>query len=60
MGKVKLMFEFPKDKCPKCKSENVKITDIFYEDEDGSQLKSDDSWDGHCNDCGWDFILVSV
>jgi hypothetical protein len=54
------MYEFPKDKCPKCKSENIAIEDDFYEDESGIMVKCDDRWDGHCNDCGWDFILVSI
>ena len=49
------MFEFPKDICPKCKSKNVTITDII---EDGETL--DDLWDGHCNDCGWDYILYGA
>jgi hypothetical protein len=54
------MYEFPKDKCPKCKSENVKIEDDFWEDENGIMQECGDRWSGHCNDCGWDFILVSI
>ena len=49
-----------KDRCPKCKSENIEITDIYDTEEDGTITKRDDIWDAHCNDCGWNFILVDI
>lgn len=49
-----------KDRCPKCKSENIEITDIYDTEEDGTITKRNDIWDAHCNDCGWDFILVDI
>ena len=49
--------EAMKDYCPKCKSENVTITDDFYEDENGIMQECGDRWSGHCNDCGWDYVL---
>lgn len=54
-----VLFDFPKDKCPKCKSENLKIDDVFYDDDDGGKIKAD-HYDAHCNDCGWDFLLVEI
>jgi len=46
--------------CPKCKSENITLEDDFYENEDGEMEECGDRWNGHCNDCGHDFILVSI
>lgn len=48
-----------KDKCTKCKSENLTLERIRDIDDDGKVWVMD-SWDAHCNDCGWDFILIDM
>lgn len=48
-----------KDRCPKCKSVNIYMERNYFFDDDGNKVFVD-SWDAHCNDCGWDFILIDI
>ena len=43
--------------CPKCKSKNITLTPCIDE-EDGKLIPN--LYDGHCNDCGWDFLMIDL
>ena len=43
--------------CPKCKSQNIELV-LSIDDEDGMAIP--DLSEGHCNDCGWDFLMIDL
>lgn len=45
--------------CPKCKSNNLKVEKIIYEEDDGEIIDLDD-YNAHCNDCGFDFTIAII
>lgn len=53
-GDAGMNLEMPKEKCPRCGSENVTITDCI-DDETGEKIET--LWDGKCKDCGYTYIL---
>ena len=50
-----------KDTCPKCKSEDITITQAtdFNEDTDIEE-NVEDLYNAHCNSCGWDYLIVDL
>jgi len=43
--------------CPKCKSPNIELVPTI-DDEDGMVIP--DLSEGHCNDCGSNFLMVDL
>jgi hypothetical protein len=49
-----------KDKCTRCDSTNINLVRCWEIDEETGEKIYLDLLDGHCYDCGWDFIIVEL